>query len=189
MTRAYEDLPRSARRRLIRRALVQPTLSAATLFVLYFTLPLDRGFSDWTVVILCLGLCVFAGVIALQSRAIARSPYPRLSAITALAFSAPLFVILFATAYFLMEQTASNAFSEPMTRLDALYFTVTVLATVGFGDIAARSEVARALTTLQMVGDLLLIGVVVRVLLNAVQTGLAGRANTPDPAERNDTDS
>jgi hypothetical protein len=112
-----------------------------------------------------------------QVRLIVRSPYPRLTAITALAVSVPLFVLSFSTVYYLMERTASSSFTEAMTRLDALYFTVTVLSTVGFGDIAARSEVARAVTTVQMVGDLVLVGLVIRVLLNAVQTGLASRSN------------
>jgi hypothetical protein len=84
--RAYDDLPRSARRRLVSRALLRPTLSAAVLFVLYFTLPLDRTFSGRTVALLALGLCVLAARVALQVRAIVRSPYPRLTAITALAF-------------------------------------------------------------------------------------------------------
>jgi Ion channel len=95
-----------------------------------------------------------------------------------LAVSVPLFVLSFSTVYYLMERTASSSFTEAMTRLDALYFTVTVLSTVGFGDIAARSEVARAVTTAQMLGDLVLVGLVVRVLLNAVQTGLASRSDT-----------
>ena len=128
---------------------------------------------------------MLVGVVVLQTRAIARSPYPRLTAITAVAFSIPLFVLLFATAYFLMEQASSNAFSASMTRLDALYFTVTVLTTVGFGDISARSELARALTTVQMVADVLLIALVVRVLLDAARTGLASRPDptTDDPPE------
>jgi voltage-gated potassium channel len=135
------------------------------------------------------GLCIFAALIAVQARAIARSPYPRLTAITALAVSVPMFVLSFSTVYFLMEHSQQRAFTEPMTRLDALYFTVTVLTTVGFGDIAARSELARAITTIQMAGDLLLIGLVVRVLLNAVQTGLASRDDSGETKalERADT--
>jgi voltage-gated potassium channel len=177
-TSAYENLPRATRRRLLRRALVRPSLSAVALFVLYFTLPMDRAFTGLTIVALLAGLCAFAGLIVYQVRLIVRSPYPRLTAITALAVSVPLFVLSFSTVYYLMERTASSSFTEAMTRLDALYFTVTVLSTVGFGDIAARSEVARAVTTVQMLGDLVLVGLVVRVLLNAVQTGLASRSDT-----------
>jgi hypothetical protein len=183
-TSAYESLPRANRRRLLRRALVRPSLGAIALFVLYFTLPLDRTFTGLTIVALLAGLCAFAGLIVYQVRLIVRSAYPRLTAITALVVGLiALFVLSFSTVYYLMERTASSSFTEAMTRLDALYFTVTVLSTVGFGDIAARSEVARAVTTVQMVGDLVLVGLVIRVLLNAVQTGLASRsdARAEDP--------
>jgi voltage-gated potassium channel len=189
-TSAYENLPRPTRRRLLRRALVRPSLCAIAWFVLYFTLPLDRPFTALTIVALLAGLCAFAGLIVYQVRLIVRSPYPRLAAITALAVSVPLFVLSFASVYFLMEHSASSSFTEPLTRLDALYFTVTVLSTVGFGDIAAVSEVARAVTTVQMVGDLVLIGLVARVLLNAVQTGLASRSTTSangPPADSTDS--
>lgn len=182
-TGEYEKLPRSARRRLLRHALVRPTLTATALFILYFTLPLDASFSDTTIIVLFVGLLLFAALIAVQARAIAHSPYPRLTAITALAFSIPLFVLLFATTYYLMQKSADSSFSESMTRLDALYFTVTVLTTVGFGDITPVSELARSLTTVQMVGDLLLIGLVVRVLLSAVQTGLAGRTKSDSDSD------
>jgi len=46
-----------------------------------------------------------------------------------------------------------------------------VFATVGFGDISPVSEVARVLTTLQMVGDLVLIGLVLRIFVVAVNHG------------------
>jgi voltage-gated potassium channel len=46
-----------------------------------------------------------------------------------------------------------------------------VFATVGFGDITPVTELARILTTVQMVGDLVLIGLVLRVFLTAVERG------------------
>ncbi len=56
-----------------------------------------------------------------------------------------------------------------MSRLDALYFTVTTLATVGFGDITPTSDVARAVTTVQMVMGVVLLGVGVRLLVSVAQ--------------------
>jgi hypothetical protein len=66
--------------------------------------------------------------------------------------------------------TASN-FSEPLTRTDALYFTVTVFATVGFGDITAKTEAARLVVTGQMIVDLVAIGLAVKVIVGAVKQG------------------
>ena len=58
-----------------------------------------------------------------------------------------------------------------LTRTDSLYFTVTVFATVGFGDIIATSQTARLLVTVQMILDLVVLGLGIRVFLGAVQRG------------------
>jgi voltage-gated potassium channel len=48
--------------------------------------------------------------------------------------------------------------AETLTRTDSVYFTVTIFATVGFGDISASSEAARVLVTFQMILDLIVLG-------------------------------
>ena len=92
-------------------------------------------------------------------------------AVEALAFTIPFFLILFATAYFLMARAQPTNFTEPLTRTDSLYFTVTVFSTVGFGDITAKSEATRLIVTVQMLLDLVVVGVVVQTMLNAVKRG------------------
>ena len=68
-----------------------------------------------------------------------------------------------------------------MSRTDALYFSVTVFATVGFGDITAVSGPGRIVVTVQMVVDLLVLGVGLRVITGAVQQGRERRAaGSPD---------
>lgn len=83
-----------------------------------------------------------------------------------------LFLVLFAGSYYLLERSAPGSFSEPLNRTDALYFTLTTFATVGFGDITARSQTGRVLTMARMTGGLLLVGVAARILASAVQAGL-----------------
>ena len=46
-----------------------------------------------------------------------------------------------------MATISASNFSEPLTRTGALYFTVTVFSTVGFGDITAKTEAARLVVT------------------------------------------
>ena len=70
----------------------------------------------------------------------------------------PLFLVLFASTYFVMERASAASFTEPLTRTDALYFTVTVFSTVGFGDITAKSEAARVVLIVQMLADLAFLG-------------------------------
>jgi voltage-gated potassium channel len=88
---------------------------------------------------------------------------------------------LFAATYYVTGQVEAGNFGATLTRIDALYFTVTVSATVGFGDIVARSEVARLFVTLQMLADLVLIGLFTKVLLGAASdvAGISTRDTSP----------
>ncbi|MCX4776036.1 potassium channel family protein [Streptomyces sp. NBC_01264] len=171
------------RRRLVAGCLLRSTASAVLLTGLFYLAPLERGFGVLTVALLALGLALFGGVVAWQVAAIARAEYPRLRAIEALATAVPLFLILFAASYFLLSKELPQSFSEPLSRTDALYFTMTVFATVGFGDIAPTTQVARALTTAQMAADLIVVGVVAKVLFGAVRIGMRRRGEAAPPSE------
>jgi voltage-gated potassium channel len=176
----YQDLPRAKRRRLIFWAALRSLLTAAVLVVLYYVLPLDRPWDSDTAIRLLVGLLVFAGIMVWQVRTIAGSPYPGVRAAETLALILPLFLLLFASTYFEMERASATSFTQPLTRTDALYFTVTVFSTVGFGDITAKSETARAVLIIQMLADLALLGAGVRVLLGAVQRGRERRSDRAD---------
>ena len=135
---------------------------------IYYLLPLNRTSTWAAVTMLVIGLVLFIGLIAFQVRSITRSRFPALRAIEALATSVPLFLLLFASVYVVMATISASNFSEPLTHTDALYFTVTVFSTVGFGDITAKTEAARLVVTSQMIADLLIIGLGLRVIIGAV---------------------
>ena len=59
---------------------------------------------------------------------------------------------------------------------------MTVFATVGFGDIAPVSELARVLVTIQMLVGLVAVGVIAKLVLGAVQVAVARRAVVPEQA-------
>lgn len=144
---------------------------SAGLVVAYYLLPMDAPFGVGTVAGLVLGLIAVTALFLWQVRAIVRSPHPELRAVESLAAVVPLSVLLFATSYFLLERATPGSFTEPLTRTDALYFALTVISTVGFGDITARTETARVITMIQMVGGILLVGIAARVVVKAVDTG------------------
>ena len=138
--------------------------------LVYAQAPWDR-LRDGSAIALFLGWLALLGVaLWWQLRSVARSPHPWLRAAQAVVLVLLLLVVPFATAYAYASAQNPTTFTQPLTRIDALYFTVTVFATVGFGDIAPVTEAARVLVTLQMVIDLVLIGVIVKVL-----TGVARR--------------
>ena len=138
-----QELPPAPPRRLIIAALLHGLVITTVLVVLYYVLPLDRPLDAGTAVRLLIGLLVFAGATVWQVRAIAGSRYPGLRAAEALGLIIPLYLLLFASTYFLMQRATAANFTQPLTRTDALYFSVTVFTTVGFGDITAKSETAR----------------------------------------------
>src|ERR1039458_4138437 len=166
-----QELPPAKRRRLIFRAVLRGVLVTTALVVLYYVLPLDRPWGSDTAIRLLIGLLVFAGVTVWQVRTIAGSRYPGLRAAEALGLIVPLYLLLFASTYFVMERASAANFSQPLTRTDALYFSVTVFTTVGFGDITARSETARVVLIVQMLADLALLGAGAPVPLPALPVG------------------
>ncbi len=143
--------------------------TTVVLVVLYYVLPLDHVKN--VPVTLTVGLVILAAATVWQLRVISKAAYPALQAIEALATTLPLFLLLFASAYFIMAGASPANFStHPLTRTDALYFTVTVFSTVGFGDITAASQSARLVVTFQMLLDLAALGLVVRAFVSAVQS-------------------
>ena len=167
----HYQLPSAQWRRLVFRAVLRGVLTAAALVVLYYALPLDQPWNGDTAVRILIGLLVFAGIAVWQVRSIIGSRYPRIRAFEALGLILPFYLLVFASTYFVMQRASATNFTQPLTRTDALYFAVTVFSTVGFGDITPKSEAARVLLVVQMLGDIALLGTGVRVLLGAVRRG------------------
>jgi len=159
-------------RRKATRSLLSSAAVSTLVVVAYFVLPLSSTLTSATVLWLVGGLVAVAVLLAWHVRSIVRSPYPRIRAVTALATTVPVFLVVFATTYFVMGRTDPASFSEPLSRLDGAYFTVTVFATVGFGDITPVTTAARATTMAQMVGDVILVGLVAQVIVGAMRQGV-----------------
>ena len=161
--------PRGETARIVLTALGSTTV----LMVVYYLLPLDRAAAWAVITILAVGLVALGCLVVFQVRRIIGSPFPGLRAGEALAVSVPLFLLMFAATYLVLAtiDPGNFRFSQPMNHTNALYFTVTVFTTVGFGDITATTDAARLLVTLQMVTDLIVIGLGARVILGAVQRG------------------
>ncbi|MDP9143507.1 MAG: potassium channel family protein [Actinomycetota bacterium] len=179
----FRALPRRVRRRLTSLALLRAGLMATVLVVVYCVLPLDisdgvsLGFGFFV------GIAVFVVVVFLQAWLIGRAEFPRLRAVESLATVVPLFLLVFAATYFIMSQGNVDSFSDPMNRTNALYYTITVFSTVGFGDITPVTNAAQIVTMIQMLGDLLVFGVVVRVLAGAVGVNLQRKSSSQEPAD------
>jgi hypothetical protein len=179
---AQHQLPSATVRRLVVWAVLRGVLSTTVLVVLYYALPLDQPWNGNTAVRVLIGLLVFAVIAVWQVRSIAGSRYPRIRAFEALGLIVPFYLLVFASTYFVMQRASPANFTQPLTRTDALYFTVTVFSTVGFGDITPKSEPTRVVLIVQMLGDLALLGAGARVLLGAVRRGQERRQDTGNSA-------
>lgn len=151
------------------RGALRVAVSVAGLLALFYLVPMDTELDATPIVGLVIGLVVLVLLIWWQVRSILRSTVPGLRAIEALAVTIPLLLVSFASTYYLMARDSHAAFTEGLTRTDSLYFTTTVFATVGFGDISPHSQSARLVVTAQMAIDLLVLGFGLRIILGAVQ--------------------
>jgi voltage-gated potassium channel len=73
-------------------------------------------------------------------------------------------VLSFALLYVVTATAAPEQFAGLANRSDALYFSVTIMATVGFGDVHAVGTPARLMVTAQMLFNLIYLGTALRVL-------------------------
>lgn len=175
------------RRRLLAQAIVRIVAVSVFSILAYFAAPVGQDADAIGITVLILGGIGFVASLIYQVRRIVDSPAPQLRAAEALATTLVLVIVVFAFIYVCMSATDGPSFSEPITKVNGLYFTVTVLATVGFGDITATTDASRLTVTGQMLVNLIIVGVVVKILLGASRIGIERRrkeaAATSSPPE------
>jgi voltage-gated potassium channel len=76
--------------------------------------------------------------------------------------------IFFGVLYWVLEQTAPRTFAAAgdFSRMSAIYFSFVTLATLGYGDIVPRTDVARGLAIVEGVGGQLFLAVMVARLVS-----------------------
>jgi voltage-gated potassium channel len=182
--RRLSELDIRERRRAWLRTGAVLALVWVVLITVYYLVPADlvparhRGADAF--LRLGVGTALFAAVLAWQARRIVGAELPELRAVQALGVVIPLFLILFAAFYLSMSNASAHTFSQPLDHTRAIYFTITVFSTVGFGDITPQTDPARIIVSIQMLLDLVIIGAVVRMILNAAQAGLARARDSSD---------
>lgn len=125
----------------------RPVWSFVGLLVAYYAFPVDwNGSGTATTISLLLtgaGLALLAWMLGLElvhRRAGRAGLTPRV-----LTMALIMLIMSFSLVFFLVDQLAPNQISGLNTRTDALYFTLSTMTTVGFGDVYAAGQVARIL--------------------------------------------
>ena len=174
------------RRELLSTGL-RAALSAGVLLAAYFLIPVGGHHAVHSLirnvaVMARLGVAaaVFLAVLLFEIRGITKARHPMLQAGVAMAVVIPLFLIFFAWIYLNLSNSNARNFAGVLTHVSALYFTVTVFSTVGFGDITPHTDLARLMVTIQMVADLAVIAIVVRVIFGVASRSVDERKATSD---------
>ncbi len=137
-------------------------------------------------VIAAVAVVLYVWFFRRQVRSIYQARFPTLRAVESLILVAAMFLAIFSMVYVMISLSDPPAFTEPLDPFVGYYFSLTVLATVGFGDITPVSTVARSVTMVQMAFDLAFIAVVIRVFTSSARRALAARNEQsifPGPGE------
>lgn len=160
------------RRRLLVRSGLRILGIVAGMLLIYAFVPVPGTSGVAALIGLLVGLVLFVVLVGWQLRTIVRAEHPVLRAVEAIAFALPLLIVVFAFTYLTISRADPQSFSEPLSRVDAMYFTVSTVSTVGLGDITPTSAGARIAVIFQMLFDLALLAGLVRLVVLATRTGL-----------------
>jgi voltage-gated potassium channel len=176
----FAELNAPTRRRLIAGAALRIALTTGSLLAAYYVLPLDNVGDIAALVYFLVSAAIFVSAMIWQVRSITRADHPGLRAVEAIGVALPLLVILFAVVYISLADADPANFSVQLSRSAGLYFTITVLSTVGFGDIVPKTDTARLVVSLQMLLDLVVVGAILKVIVGAARTGFERRQGEPE---------
>ncbi|MDH2416013.1 potassium channel family protein [Nocardioides sp. CER19] len=157
------------------RRVVGMTTAFALVVGLYFVVPVTAAPQRTDVVRLLLSalmLLVLTAVVVWQIRAQLAHPERR---IDALLLALVVGVLGFSLAFYVLEQRDPGQVAELGTRVDALYFTMSTLLTVGYGDVHAVGQTARVLVLIQMVYNVVVIAGAAGLITRRMREAAASR--------------
>jgi hypothetical protein len=191
-------LARLTRRQRLAKRIALPAYSIA--FVIYFFRLFELSYFlfgtalqlvvDRLLLVVYVALWLFATATAVQATRIlyGRGPggSPR-SLVLYVFLSVSTFIIAFAMAYVdISTADPEHAFNIKiaLSPVSALYFSIITFATVGYGDIAPNSDLARLLVSAEVI-----FGMLYTVLILSVLAGFIQKRNQPATPTKTDVDS
>ncbi len=126
-------------------------------------------------------LTSFWAIFAIALARLTRSKYPAVDGMVLLLLLFTILILGFAYLYNSISIFEPATFTTDMkTKLSAAYFSVTTFSTVGFGEISPANDTARAIVMAQMLLDLAVLGLGVKLLTQASKGRMQTLADQTD---------
>ena len=159
-----DERTRARRRR--RRAWLRHVLGVVGLLVVFYAVPVTGlALSGRTVVSILLTLlgvaCLGWAITGQVRRQLVTGSGANMQSLVMLL---ELVAVVFALGYYVLALSTPGQVAGLETRTDALYFTLSTVATVGYGDVHAVGQLARSLVIVQIVFDAVFVAALVAVL-------------------------
>lgn len=147
----------------------RPVWSLVGLLVAYFAFPVSWDTPTLGLVIgvalTVLGLGVLGRMMVLEIQNLRHGRPGRRT--SALVMMLVLVVMTFSLTFYLVELINPDQFVGMETRIDSLYFTLSTMSTVGFGDVHAQGQVARTLVSGLIIFNVAIVATLARVLTHS----------------------
>ncbi len=151
-------------------AIVRAVVTVGLVLLFYAWLPTEVIQNRQMVLFVTTGAMVLWGVsVVVLVLRIGNKPNALVRVTSGLLTVIVLLVAVFAQLDLLIQSSNPAAYNQHLNKTAALYFSMTVTTTVGFGDIVAVSDTARHVVTFQMLTDMVFLAAAIKGVLGAAQ--------------------
>jgi hypothetical protein len=150
----------------------------------YFVTPISSDLERNTLIRILIAILILALMAAGVVRQLRQHLDDTDRRVDGLIVSITVVMAVFALSFLTLEQRDPGQFAGMETRLDSLYFTVATAASVGYGDVHAVGQAARALVLVQMVFNVVFIGTAVALLSSRIRAVANARAEARTTARK-----
>jgi hypothetical protein len=155
----------------------------ALVLVLYFTVPVSFEISSGDVVQLVVSLAALSLLAILVLVEVRHQLLEVDRRIDGLVIALMIAVLGFALGFYVLAQRNPGQIVDLHTRIDALYFTMATLLTIGYGDVHAAGQAARTLVLIQMVFNVVIVATAASTITTRIRTQAEKRAEARRAAE------
>ena len=151
--------------------------------VLYFTVPVSFDVKADDIVQLVMSLIALALLAVLVLVEVRHQLLDADRRIDGLVIALMVAVLGFALGFYLLAERQPDQIAGLETRVDALYFTMSTLLTIGYGDVHATGQTARILVLIQMLFNVVILATAASTISTRIRTRAEKRAEERRAAE------